>query len=105
MRIPPIEEAFYVVAKYNIPAIGDELEDADSLRYMYSKLQGTSNRMSETVWKLNPVFKTQLLENLETFKEDCGSFCFEYYDDGPMKSSLSPREASDRLAMFQVRFF
>lgn len=34
MRIPPIEEAFYVVAKFNIPVVGDELEDADSLRYV-----------------------------------------------------------------------
>jgi hypothetical protein len=32
LRIPPVEEAFYIVAKYNIPAVGDELEDADSLR-------------------------------------------------------------------------
>lgn len=92
LRIRPIEEAFYVVAKYNIPVLGDELEDADSLSYMYSKVQDTYNRTSGTIFALCPTFKTQLMTNLQTFKEDCQEFCTEYYEEGPMKPSLTPRE-------------
>ena len=91
-----------MVAKYNIPVLGDELEDADSLRYSMSKLQDTYNRTSDTIWKLCPTFKSQLLKNVENFKVECDIFCSEYYENGPNKPSLSPREASDRLAFFQV---
>lgn len=102
LRIPPIEEAFYVVSKFNIPAVGDEHEEADSLRYMFQKLQDTANRMSATVVNLYPSFREQLLKDLDTFKFECDDFCVEYGEDGPMKPSLSPREASDRLLFCQV---
>ncbi|CAG7835361.1 unnamed protein product [Allacma fusca] len=104
LRIPPIEEAFYVVAKFDIPASSDEIEEADSIRYQFSKLQLTSNEMSATVVKLYPTFNKQLLENLEIFKGHCDDFCREYETEGPMVPGLTPRQASDKLALFQNRF-
>jgi dynein heavy chain len=103
LRIPPVEEAFYVVAKFNIPATSEELEEADSLSYMFRKLRYTANRMSENVFLLHPNFEKQLLESLENFKEECEVFCSSYMTEGPMVPGLSPREASDKLAYFQVK--
>jgi len=47
-------------------------------------------------------FQKELIANLDIFQEDCGTFVNEYYDNGPMQPGLTPREASDRLQMFQV---
>jgi len=47
-------------------------------------------------------FQKELIANLDIFQEDCGTFVNEYYENGPMQPGLTPREASDRLQMFQV---
>lgn len=104
LRIPPIEEAYYVISKFNIPATADEIEEADSVRYQLSKLHYTANAMSATVVKLYPTFSKQLMENLELFREQCDQFCHEYETEGPMVPGLTPRQASDKLALFQNRF-
>ena len=38
------------------------------------------------------------------FQVDCGQFVNEYHENGPMQPGLTPREASDRLQMFQNHF-
>jgi len=104
MKIHPIEEAFYVVAKFKIPTMGEEIEEADSLAYLYQKLQETANEMSAKVYDLYPALQKQLIVDIGVFQKDCETFCSNYAVDGPMKPSLSPKEASDTLAYFQVGF-
>ena len=41
---------------------------------------------------------------MEVFQDDCGGFVTDYHDNGPMQPGLTPREASDRLQMFQNHF-
>lgn len=41
---------------------------------------------------------------IEVFRADVAGFDAGYADEGPMVSGISPREASDRLNIFQSRF-
>lgn len=53
---------------------------------------------------MQPSFQSELQKNLETFKTDKIDYVTEYRDTGPMQPGLTPREASDKLILFQVNF-
>lgn len=50
-------------------------------------------------------FKTQLFDNLQTFKADCQTFCTEYYEEGPMKPSLSKHIATGKYKYLGARCY
>lgn len=52
---------------------------------------------------MQPHFQDELSKNIQKFKQDKIDYCNEYHTAGPMQSGLTPREASDRLILFQVR--
>ena len=47
---------------------------------------------------------TSNIKKISSFQVDCGQFVNEYHENGPMQPGLTPREASDRLQMFQNHF-
>ena len=49
------------------------------------------------------LFQKTLLVNVQTFQHDVDSFSAQYDEQGPMVTGLPPREASDRLIIFQNR--
>lgn len=51
---------------------------------------------------MQPTFESELRKNLENFKNDKIEYVHEYRHAGPMQSGLTPREASDKLILFQV---
>lgn len=53
---------------------------------------------------MQPAFETDLRKNLDTFKSDKIEYVHEYRNTGPMQPGLTPREASDKLILFQNRF-
>lgn len=53
---------------------------------------------------MQPTFQSDLKKNLENFKADKIEYVHEYRNVGPMQSGLTPREASDKLILFQVNF-
>lgn len=53
---------------------------------------------------MQPSFQSDLQKNLETFKTDKIEYVHEYRNSGPMQTGLTPREASDKLILFQNRF-
>lgn len=53
---------------------------------------------------MQPSFESELRKNLETFKTDKIDYVHEYRNTGPMQPGLTPREASDKLILFQNRF-
>lgn len=55
--------------------------------------------------RMQPQFEDDLKSNLDKFREDNAEYCHEYRYAGPMQSGLTPREASDRLILFQVFIF
>lgn len=52
--------------------------------------------------EMQPTFESELRKNLETFKTDKIDYVNEYQNTGPMQPGLTPREASDKLILFQV---
>ena len=104
MKIDLVEEAFSLLAKYQIQLSKEESEKVESLSYNWLALQGKAMDVQLLLLTVQEHFQKELVANLETFKKDCGSFVTEYHKNGPMQPGLSPREASDRLQMFQNHF-
>lgn len=52
---------------------------------------------------MQPTFESELRKNLDNFKNDKLDYVHEYRNAGPMQTGLTPREASDKLILFQVR--
>lgn len=52
---------------------------------------------------MQPAFESELHKNLDVFKQDKIEYVSEYRTAGPMQPGLTPREASDKLILFQVR--
>ena len=63
--------------KHDLPVPKDEMERVDTLRYSWQKLQTQATEVSTYLIQVQPSFKSELIENVTTFNEDCASF----YDD------------------------
>ena len=104
MKIDLVEEAFSLLAKYKIQLTKEEVDKVESLEYNWLQLQGKAMDVQILLLTVQEHFQKELISNLEVFQDDCGSFVAEYNDKGPMQPGLTPREASDRLQMFQNHF-
>lgn len=104
LKIDPIEEAFNIVTRYEVPVDQECLEQVDNLRYTWQQLLARAQETHVLLLKLQPQFEEDLRINLENFRIDNKTYCEEYRSSGPMQPGLSPREASDRQILFQNRF-
>ncbi|XP_066590394.1 dynein axonemal heavy chain 5 [Prorops nasuta] len=104
LKIDPIEEAFNIVTRYEVPVDRECLDLVDNLRYSWQELLGRAQQSHVTLLRLQPHFQEDLRRNLEKFRIDNEAYCEEYRSSGPMQPGLSPREASDRQILFQNRF-
>ena len=104
LRIDPIEEAFNIVTRYEVPVDRECLEQVDNLRYTWQQLLGRALDSHVLLLTLQPQFEEELRNNLEKFRADNEAYCEEYRCTGPMQAGLTPREASDRQILFQNRF-
>ncbi|KAF5296158.1 hypothetical protein FQA39_LY12612 [Lamprigera yunnana] len=104
LKIEPIEEAFNILTRYDVRVEQAVLEQVDNLRYTWNQLMAKSLNVNVHLLSKQPQFQEELRVNLAKFKQDKIDYCNEYKDAGPMESGLAPREASDRLILFQNRF-
>ncbi|CAC5424902.1 unnamed protein product [Mytilus coruscus] len=104
MGITPIEESYAMLNKHELPVNKEEMERCDTLRYSWEKLQSQAAEVQTTLLEVQPMFKSELIENVKTFIGDCDDFCGGYDTAGPMVPGVAPREASDRLVIFQNNF-
>lgn len=77
-------------------------EQVDNLRYTWSRLLKKTLQVQGNLLEMQPQFEQDLKNNLDKFRQDKIDYCNEYRTAGPMQSGLTPREASDRLILFQV---
>ncbi|CAL8248584.1 unnamed protein product [Lota lota] len=103
-QVGPIEESYAMLHKYGLSVAKEEVEKVDTLRYTWEKLLSRSTEVQNELSSLQPNFRGELIDNVETFLEDCSHFYQDYDEDGPMAVGLAPQDASDRLIMFQNRF-
>lgn len=92
-----------MLSRYNVPVERDIMEQVDNLRYTWGRLQNLAQKSNVQLLEMQPQFQNDLKSNLEKFRQDKVNYCNEYKTAGPMQSGLTPREASDRLILFQVR--
>lgn len=78
------------------------MEQVDNLRYTWNQLLAKALKVQIHLLDMQPQFQEDLRNNLEKFRQDKIDYCNEYRNSGPMQPGLSPREASDRLMLFQV---
>lgn len=102
LKIDPIEEAFNVMAKYEIQVEQEHMELVDNLRDTWHKLKARALATHCKLLEMQPTFQTELKTNLDRFKQDKNDYVNEYRNTGPMQPGLTPREASDKLILFQV---
>ncbi|TGZ53817.1 Dynein heavy chain 5, axonemal, partial [Temnothorax longispinosus] len=104
LKIDPIEEAFNIVTRYEVPVDQECLEQVDNLRDTWQNLLARAQENHVLLLNLQPQFENDLRNNLEKFRADNEMYCEEYRSSGPMQPGLSPRDASDRQILFQNRF-
>ncbi len=104
MKIDLVEEAFTLLSKYQIQLTKEEVDKVETLEYNWLQLQGKAMDVQILLLTVQEHFQKELIANLEIFQDDCVNFVNDYNDNGPMQPGLSPREASDRLQMFQNHF-
>ncbi|KAL5009928.1 hypothetical protein ScPMuIL_012233 [Solemya velum] len=90
MTIGPIEESYTVLNKYNIL-----FNDGNAER---------AHEVQNHLLSIQPEFKASLLEGVTQFTNDSTDFVKDYDSKGPTEDGISPREASDRLTIYQARF-
>ncbi|XP_048224317.1 dynein axonemal heavy chain 5 [Perognathus longimembris pacificus] len=103
-QVGPIEESYALLNKYGLLVAKEEMDKVDALRYAWEKLLARAGEVRNELVSLQPGFRKELISTVEVFQQDCLQFYVNYDLNGPMVSSLTPQEASDRLIMFQNQF-
>lgn len=104
LKIEPIEDAFNMMHKYEIQVDREQMDQVDNLRYTWVRLQSRAKEVHCKLLEMQPDFQSDLRANLEKFKQDKLDYVSEYRVAGPMEPGLTPREASDKLLLFQVGY-
>nr|XP_039256499.1 dynein heavy chain 5, axonemal-like [Styela clava] len=104
MNIAPAEESYALLNKLELFFNDGNAERVDGLAYGWKNLIAQVVTVQTTLLEVQPGFKKDLLAGVEKFQGDVGQFYVDYEERGPNIQGLPPREASDRLQIFQTRF-
>ncbi|KAK7114139.1 dynein axonemal heavy chain 5-like isoform X2 [Littorina saxatilis] len=104
MSIGPIEESYAMLNKHELPMVREEAERCDTLRYSWERLQAQAAEVSTHLLTVQPQFKAELIENVKGFITETSDYYENYDEAGPMVPGVPPREASDRLIIYQNTF-
>ncbi|CAH8594477.1 unnamed protein product [Schistosoma turkestanicum] len=104
MTIGPIEESYALLNRFELYFNDGNAERVDGLSYGFTKLKTLSQEVQDHLLEIQPTFKNELIDGVEVYKQDLNTFANEYDTIGPMEPGIIPREASERLSLFQARF-
>ena len=102
--IPPIEEAFALLSKFEFEVDQDMANKCDSIRYAWQKCLDLGKKVQSDLEVIAPQFQAELISSVEQFRQDNIDFEEAYAYEGPMVDGIKPAQASERLAVFQSRF-
>ncbi|CAF4327193.1 unnamed protein product, partial [Rotaria magnacalcarata] len=102
--ITPVEETYAMMNKYEIAFNDGKPELVDTLQYAWKKCLQQGKEVQSHLLEIQPAFKQNLLDNVAAFQQDFVTFVDDYNKKGPMVHGTPPREASDRLTIFQAKF-
>ena len=100
----PIEQSYAILSKYDVVVPRTETEKLDTLNYEWEKLLSLSKGVQNNLIEIAPTFRDDLETSVQKFTLEVNAFVAEYDSKGPNEEGIAPAEASDRLALFQVRF-
>ena len=104
IKIKMVENAFVLIEKYNLPVTVEHKQETETLFLLWMALQTKSMDVMILLLAVQEHFQKNLKENLEVFQNECDQYCSNYHSDGPMQPGLTPKQASDKLAIFQTQF-
>ncbi|XP_066267666.1 dynein axonemal heavy chain 5-like [Branchiostoma lanceolatum] len=104
MTIGPIEETYMLLNKFELFFEDGNAERVDNLRYSWNNLLQQMKDVQNHLLQIQPTFKADLLAGVVKYQEDTAFFYGDYDSKGPNVQDIPPREASDRLVVFQARF-
>ncbi|XP_053350448.1 dynein axonemal heavy chain 5 [Clarias gariepinus] len=102
--IGPVEETFALLNRHELQFSDGNAERVDTLTYGWKTLKGLVMQTHNTLELIHPTMKAELLTGVKSFQAAVKSFYDGYDKSGPGVVGLTPREASDRLQVFQVQF-
>lgn len=82
--ITPIEETYTMLNKYEITFNDGNAEKVDSLAYGWKNLNEKAREVQDDLIRIQPTFKTDLLNKVGQFKVDSTNYVDEYNEKGPM---------------------
>ncbi|XP_007895756.2 dynein axonemal heavy chain 5 [Callorhinchus milii] len=104
MTIGPVEETYALLNKHELLFQDGSAERVDGLAYAWKNLNAQVVQTQNVLLKVEPAMKSDLLDGVKTFQMNVQEFYTDYHTKGPGVEGQSPREASDRLQIFQARF-
>ncbi|GLD61462.1 dynein heavy chain 5, axonemal-like protein, partial [Lates japonicus] len=102
--IGPVEESFALLNKHELLFNDGNAERVDGLTYGWKNLNALVVQNQNTLVKIQPSMKADLLSAVQSFQSEVQSFCTEYNHRGPGVEGVAPAEASERLQSFQAEF-
>ena len=73
-----LQECYNLLQKHQISVSQEDVERVDILRYMWLKLRAQVSEVQNTLLQVQPQFKATLLDNVQTFRQEVGSFIGSY---------------------------
>ena len=104
MQINNIQEAFRLATVYDLQMEKIDVETCEALPELWLELLTKGLDLGVMLLTVQEHFQRDLLASLATFQAECDAFCDDYTARGPMQPGLQPREASDKLQIFQNQF-
>ncbi|XP_029979746.1 dynein heavy chain 5, axonemal [Sphaeramia orbicularis] len=102
--IGPVDESFALLNKHELFFNDGNAELVDGLTYAWKNLDALVVQNQNTLLKIQPSMKADLLSSVQSFQSNVQTFCSEYNDRGPGVEGLDPADASERLQVFQTEF-
>ena len=104
MQIENVEDAYELIVNFGYHVPKEEIEKVENLNSTWVELQKKAMGIHILLLGVQEQFQAELIKNLAIFNDECKQFVEDYFERGPMEEGLSPKQASDRLQMFQNHF-
>ena len=87
--IPPIEETYALLNRFELVFSDGNAEKVDSLAYGWKKLRALADQLADELLAIQPKFKGDLVDGIVQFKEDLAFFLDDYVSKGAFRLPTS----------------
>ncbi|XP_067233367.1 dynein axonemal heavy chain 5-like [Chanodichthys erythropterus] len=103
-EIGPVEESFALLNRYKLYYSDGNAEKIDGVVYAWKELNVMVKETHNKLVEIQPHMKGELVAGVEIYQKSVQDFYADYDKSGPGVTGLPPREASDRLQVYQAKF-